>query len=374
VPLRLRLLLREPVFRVAFLLRRVLEPLLVRIAMALPEANRVPVSRVGRSSPAQLARSMHHPSGMARSIWTGTIGFGLVQIPVSLFSGEDKEELDMTMLDKRNFAPVGYQRINKVTRKEVPWDQIVKGYEHSSGEYVVLTDADFKAANVEATRSMDIEDFVEFASVDPRLIDRPYYLAPQKAGKKAYALLRETLRKTGRAGIGKIVIRTRQHLAAVVARDKALVLVVLRFLDELRKEDDLDLPDTNLGKLGVSSKEVAMAEQLVESMAGEFQPKRYVDEYRRDLMKLIRRKVKAGEVNQIPTVEKGSAERPRATNVIDLSSLLAKSLVGGKSDTKRAPAKRNDKDTHAAKRKHAAAHKSATQRARSEHPTRRKSA
>jgi DNA end-binding protein Ku len=311
---------------------------------------------------------------MARAIWTGTIGFGLVQIPVSLFAAEDKEELDMTLLDKRNFAPVGYQRVNKVTGKEVPWEQIVKGYEHSSGEYVVLTDADFKAANVEASRSMDIEDFVEFSSIDPRLIDRPYYLAPQKAGKKAYALLRETLRRTGRAGVGKIVIRTRQHLAAVVARDKALVLVVLRFQDELRKEDDLDLPDTNLSKLGVSPKEVAMAEQLVEGMAGEFQPKKYVDEYRRDLMKLIQRKVKAGELNQIPTVEKDGAERPRTPNVIDLSSLLAKSLASGKSGTKKAAAKGNAQHAHPAKRPRGGAHGATPRKPPAEHPTRRKSA
>jgi DNA end-binding protein Ku len=310
---------------------------------------------------------------MPRAIWSGTIGFGLVQIPVSLFAGEDKEELDMTMLDKRNFAPIGYQRINKVTGKEVPWEQIVKGYEHSSGEYVVLTDADFKAANVEATRNMEIEDFVEFASIDPRLIDRPYYLAPQKAGKKAYALLREALRKTGRAGVGKIVIRTRQHLAAVVARDKALVLVVLRFIDELRKEDDLDLPDKNLGKLGVSAKEVAMAEQLVEHMAGEFRPNKYVDEYRRDLMKLIRRKVKAGELNQIPTVEKEKAERPRVANVIDLSSLLAKSLSGGKAATKQS-AKNQDDGAPATKRKRAVTHPAKSRKPRAEHHTHRKSA
>jgi DNA end-binding protein Ku len=307
---------------------------------------------------------------MARAIWTGTIGFGLVQIPVSLFAAEDKEELDMTMLDKRNFAPVGYQRINKVTGKEVPWDQIVKGHEHSSGEYVVLTDADFKAANVESTRNLDIEDFVEFSSIDPRLIDRPYYLAPQKAGRKAYALLREALRKTGRAGVGKIVIRTRQHLAAVVARDKALVLVVLRFHDELRKEDDLDLPETNLTKLGVSSKEVAMAEQLVESMAGEFEPKKYVDEYRRDLMKLIQRKVRAGELNQIASAAKEKTERPRAPNVIDLSSLLVKSLSAGKSGTRKTVAKSNGR---AGKRKHAAS-KPAARKTHGEHHAHRKSA
>ncbi|HWP09792.1 MAG TPA: Ku protein [Polyangiaceae bacterium] len=306
---------------------------------------------------------------MPRAIWTGTIGFGLVQIPVSLFAGEDKEELDMTLLDKRDFSPVGYQRINKVTGKEVPWSEIVKGYEHSTGEYVVLTDADFKAANVEASRSMDVQDFVDFSTIDPRLFDRPYYLAPQKAGRKAYALLRETLRKTGKAGIGKIVIRTRQHLAAVVARDKALVLVLLRFLDELRKEDDLDLPETNLSKLGVSPKEVAMAEQLVASMAGKFEAEQYVDEYRRDLMKLIQRKVKAGELNQVRKPEGETPERPRATNVIDLASLLAKSLTSGKPTETKAAA--NAKNGSATKRKHAATPKPGGKKTRPERPHRK---
>lgn len=311
---------------------------------------------------------------MARAIWSGTIGFGLVQIPVSLFAGEERDELDMKMLDKRDFAPIGYQRINKVTGKEVPWEQIVKGYEHSSGEYVVLTDADFKAANVESTRNMDVEDFVEFASIDPRLFDHPYYLAPQKAGRKAYALLRETLRKTGKAGVGKIVIRTRQHLAAIVARDKALVLVVMRFLDELRKEDDLDLPETNLGKLGISAKEAAMAEQLVGSMAGEFKPQKYVDDYRRDLMKLIQRKVKAGEVNQIPTAGEEKTERPRGTNVIDLSSLLAKSLSGARSGPKKTVTTTPARESRAAKRKHASAPKGGTRKARTDHHGHKKSA
>jgi len=266
---------------------------------------------------------------MARAIWSGSIGFGLVQIPVQLHAGEEKDELDMTLLDKRDFSPVGYQRINKATGKEVPWEQIVKGYEHADGEYVVLTDNDFKAANVEATRQMDILDFVEFSAIDPRLIDRPYYLAPGKAGKKAYALLRETLRRTGKAGVGKIVIRTRQHLAAVVARDKALVLVLLRFADELRDESDLDLPDTKLEKLGVTPKEVTMAEQLVESMVEPFEPDKYVDEYRRDLMRLIEKKVKAGDVNRISKTSEAHGEKKPKTNVIDLSSLLAKSLKGG---------------------------------------------
>ncbi len=270
---------------------------------------------------------------MARAIWTGTVGFGLVQIPVALHAAEDRAELDMTMLDKRNFSPVGYERVNKKTGKEVPWENIVKGYEHSDGKFVVLTDQDFREANVEASRQIDILDFVEFKDIDPRYIDRPYYLAPLKAGKKSYALLRETLRRTGKAGIGKVVIRTRQHLAAVVAHDDALVLVLLRFSDELRDTKGLDLPSTNLKTLGVTPKELSMAERLVEGMVADFEPEKYEDEYRRDLMRLIQRKVKAGELNSIPEASKRKAKAPAATNVVDLAELLAQSVTGAKKAT-----------------------------------------
>lgn len=267
---------------------------------------------------------------MARAIWTGTVGFGLVQIPVGLHSAEDRTELDMTLLDKRNLSPVGYERVNKKTGKEVSWDDIVKGYEHKEGEYVVLTEQDFEEANVQATKQIDIVDIVDFADIDPRYVERPYYLVPQKAGKKSYALLREVLRKTGKAGIGKVVIRTRQHLAAVVAHESALLLVLLRFADELRDDKGLDLPSTNLKTLGITPKELAMAERLVEGMVTEFEPKKYEDDYHRDLMKLITRKVKAGEVNTLPTETKRKRKAATAPASVDLSELLAQSVSAAK--------------------------------------------
>lgn len=267
---------------------------------------------------------------MARAIWTGTVGFGLVQIPVGLHTAEDRAELDMTLLDKRNLAPVGYERVNKKTGKEVAWENIVKGYEHKEGEYVVLTDQDFAEANVEATKQIDILDFVTFADIDPRYVERPYYLAPQKAGKKSYALLREVLRRTGKAGIGKVVIRTRQHLAAVVAHDSALLLVLLRFADELRDDKSLELPSTNLKTLGITPKELSMAEKLVEGMVTDFEPEKYEDDYHRDLMKLIHRKVKAGEVNTLPTETKRKAKPAPAAKQVDLSELLAQSVSAAK--------------------------------------------
>jgi DNA end-binding protein Ku len=265
---------------------------------------------------------------MARAIWTGSIGFGLVEIPVSLHAAEERDELDFKMLDRRDFSPVGYERISKKTGKQVPWEEIVKGYENGEGEYVVLTDADFAEANVDATHRVEILDFVDFSAIDPRYIDRPYYLVPQKSGRKAYALLRETLRRTGKAGIGKVVIRTRQHLSAVVAADKALLLILLRFADELKGTSDLDLPERALTKLGVTPKELGMAEKLVMGMVDEFKPEKYEDEYRHDLMKLIHKKVKAGEINRIPE-EVEPKSRPQPTNIIDLAALLKQSLVKG---------------------------------------------
>jgi DNA end-binding protein Ku len=270
---------------------------------------------------------------MSRSIWNGTIGFGLVQIPVSLHAAEDHESFDLHMLDRRDMSPIGYERINKKTGKTVAWKDIVKGYEAKKGKYVILNDNDLQHANVEAARQVDITDFVEFSSIDPRYFDRPYYLAPQKAGKKAYALLRETLHRTGKAGIGKIVLRTRQHLAAIVAHEKLLLLVLLRFADELRDESDLDLPPA---KNAFSTKELEMAEKLVEGMVSEFKPEKYEDEYHRDLMKLIQRKVKAGEVNVVSETAAPKQEKQSGAKVIDLAALLAQSVASGGGQRKKA--------------------------------------
>lgn len=267
---------------------------------------------------------------MPRAIWTGSVGFGLVQIPVALHTAEDRAELQMTMLDKRNLAPVGYERINKKTGKTVAWEDIVKGYEHEDGQYVVLTERDFAEANVEASRQIDILDFVDFADIDPRYVERPYYLAPLKAGKKSYALLREVLQRTGKAGVGKVVLRSKQHLAAVLAHDDALVLVLLRFADELRDTKALELPSTNLKSMGITPKELAMAEKLVAGMVSEFRPEQYEDEYRRDLMRLIRRKVKAGELNTLPPTGSRKPKLPAAKQPIDLAALLAESVAASK--------------------------------------------
>jgi DNA end-binding protein Ku len=308
----------------------------------------------------ETARNVEEP--MPRAIWTGTVGFGLVQIPVALHSAEDRNELDMTLLDRRDFSPVGYERVNKKTGKEVKWEDIVKGYEHSDGKFVVLTDEDFAEANVEATRQIDILDFVELSEIDPRYLERPYYLAPLKAGKKSYALLREALKKTGKAGIGKVVIRTKQHLAAVLAHEDALLLVLLRFADELRDPKGLELPGSNLKSLGITPKELSMAERLVEGMVGEFDPEKYGDDYRRDLMRLIQRKVKAGELNQVPESTPRKKRAPAPAAPVDLAELLAQSVAGAK------------KTGRAANENHRPARKKAPRKARPQPQAHRKSA
>src|SRR5687767_15477651 len=206
---------------------------------------------------------------MPRGLWKGAISFGLVNVPVQLFAAEKRAaEIDLTMLDKRNLAPVGYKRVNKATGKEVPWGEVVKGYEYKDDQYVVMSDEDFRRANPEAAKTVDIVAFVELAEIRPQHFDTPYYLRPEKRGEKAYALLRETLQKAGKAGIASVVIRTKQYLAALVAQDDLLVLNTLRYADELKAPAELEIP-----KAKVTPKELDMALRLVEDMADEWDPR-----------------------------------------------------------------------------------------------------
>src|SRR5690348_14141913 len=181
---------------------------------------------------------------MARGLWKGAISFGLVNVPVELYSAQKRSaELDLTMLDKRDLAPVGYKRVNKASGKEVPWEDVVKGYEYEDDKYVVLSEEDFRRANPEASKTVDIMAFVELADIDPQYFETPYYLAPGKRGEKAYALLRDAMAKAGKAGIATVVIRTKQYLAALVAQDEALILNTLRYANELKSAQDLDIPE-----------------------------------------------------------------------------------------------------------------------------------
>jgi DNA end-binding protein Ku len=273
---------------------------------------------------------------MARAIWKGSISFGLVNIPVGLYTAESREDISFKLLDKKTMSPIHYKRVSEESGKEVPWEETVRGYPLEGGKYVVLSDEDLKGAAPEATQTIDIVDFVDLEDISPLYFDKPYYLAPDKKGAKAYALLRETLRRTGKVGIAKVVIRTRQYLSAVVTRGDLMTLELMRYAHELRAPDDLGIPH---GKSGVTDREVDMAERLVEGMVAAWEPEKYKDTYRNDVMKMIQKRAKAGEL-EAPSEPAPKPEKPRS-NVIDLMALLKQSVEGGgKPAAKKAPAKK----------------------------------
>jgi len=265
---------------------------------------------------------------MPRVLWKGAITFGLVHIPVNLYSASDsRNELDLTMLDRRNMSPVGFQRINKKTGKNVPWEEVVKGYEYEKGKYVVLGDEDFRRANVEATQTVDIVSFADADQIPLMFFETPYFLTPGKRGEKGYALLRETLKRTKKVGIAKVVIRTKQHVAALYPKNDILVLNVLRYPDEIRNIKDFDVPAGSPKAVGVNPKEVGIAERLVESMTEEWAPAKFHDTYREDLLALIDKKIKAGKTEVIePPEEEKSAEERGKGKVVDLMALLKRSV------------------------------------------------
>ena len=268
-----------------------------------------------------------------RAIWKGSISFGLVNIPIALYPATRREELSFRLLRKGDLSPVNYKRVAEKDGKEVPWEQIVKGYEYEKGKYVVLRDEDFQRVDLEATQTVDIQDFVHQEEIDPMFFYKPYYLEPQKGGDKAYALLRDALEKSEKVGIAKVVIKTRQYLAGVKPEDGALVLELMHFADELADTGKLHVPK----KVEVGKREMNMAESLIDSMSSKWAPQKYRDDYREALMEVIEEKVKAGG--------KGIEEKPKPkkkpTKVIDLVEVLQQSLketegVKRKSGTKRA--------------------------------------
>jgi DNA end-binding protein Ku len=278
---------------------------------------------------------------MARSMWKGAISFGLVHIPVEMYPAASDQGLDLSMLDRRDFAPIGFKRYNKATGKEVSWDDIVKGYEYSDGEYVVLSDEDLRRANPEATQTIDIIAFVNAEQVPLIYYEQPYYLAPGKGGDKVYALLRETLRDVGKIGIANVVIRVKQHLAALVCVGDTIVLNTLRYPDEIRPTDELKIPAADSKAAQVTEKELQMAKALVEGMSEKWKPQQYHDTYREDVMALIKRKIAANQTKTL-TEPEPEEEKPAKSNVIDLVSLLQASL--GKKPAKAAAADDDDDD------------------------------
>jgi DNA end-binding protein Ku len=257
---------------------------------------------------------------MPRELWKGAIQFGLVHIPVSLFPAEQRDELSFSMLDRRDLQPVGYKRFNKTTGDEVPYEQIVKGYEYDEGRFVTLEKEDFKRANVEASQTVDIMGFIDREQLPPYFFEAPYYLAPAKHGEKGYALLREVLVRSGRIGIATVVIRTRAHLAALYAVDKYLVLDTLRYANELRDPAELTVPE-DLKAAKVNAREIEMAERLVADMEMDWDPAQYHDTYRDDLLKMIEEKAH-GKAKPEPKAKRATKE----AEVIDFASLLERSL------------------------------------------------
>jgi len=263
---------------------------------------------------------------MAHAFWKGSISFGLVEIPVTLTPATRSDELSFSLLDRKDFSPVGYKRYNKSSGRDVPWDEVVRGYEYEPDEYVVLSDEELRQANVEATQTIEILEFVKREEIDPLFFETPYYVAPLKRGSKSYALLRSALERSGRVGIARVVLRTRQRLAAVVVRDRVLTLDLLRYAHELRSAEDVEVPPKSGKGSGVTEAEIKMAEQLIEGMSGTWDPERFHDEYRDDVMALVRKKVKSGKTHSI--VEPAAEEpRQKRSQVMDLIPLLKESLA-----------------------------------------------
>jgi DNA end-binding protein Ku len=262
-----------------------------------------------------------------RAIWKGSISFGLVNIPIALYPATRKEELQFRLLRAKDLSPVNYKRVAEADGKEVPWGEIVKGYEYEKGKFIVLKDKDFQRVDLEATQTVDIQDFVDVEEIDPMFFYKPYYLEPQKGGDKAYVLLRNALAQSNKVGIAKVVIKTRQYLAGVKAEGDVLILELMHFAEELAEADKLNLPK----KLEPGKRELDMAKALVDSMSSKWNPEKYRDDYRDALMEVIEEKVESGgkEIEEKPKQKKAS------TKVIDLVAVLQESLAKSEGVKKR---------------------------------------
>jgi DNA end-binding protein Ku len=273
---------------------------------------------------------------MPATIWSGTLSFGLLHVPVKLMSGERSVDLQFRMLDARDNAPIRYERVNSETGEEVPWKDIVKAFEYDKGSYVVLDPGDIKAASSEGSReAVEIEAFVDLAQIGLRHFEKPYVLVPGKKAEKGYVLLRETLRKTGKAGVARVVVRQREYLSAVVPHGDALVLILLRYQQELVDLGEFKLPEGKPSDYRVSPKEIEMATRLVESMSVPWNPDDYTDDYRERLRAVIDKRMKSQGV-VAPEVDEEVEREGIATNVVDFESLLKKSI----SENRRTPARK----------------------------------
>lgn len=276
---------------------------------------------------------------MAHAIWKGSVGFGLVNIPVNLYSGENRgEELSFTMLDKKTMDPIGYKKVNKKTGQEVPKQDIVKGFELEEGRYVVLEDADFKKAAPDKSQRVDIHAFIDGRDLDPAYFSSPYFLEPAAKSDKIYALLREALKRSGRIGIATFVLRNKQYLAAVMPRGDALMLVLLRYAQELKDPEELRLPHGDAKKLKISDAELKMAERLIEDLASPWDPARYKDDYKEQLMELIKKKAETGKVEEVE-LPKAAAKPTPPADIMELLKQSVAHVASGKGGAKAAAAK-----------------------------------
>lgn len=303
----------------------------------------------------------HSPA--PRVLWKGAISFGLVHIPVALYSATTDHSIDFDWLDKRTMDPVGYKRVNKKTGKEIAKEQIVKGIAYEDGQYVVLTDAEIAAAYPRTTQTVEIETFVPADSIPFVYLERPYYVAPINRGAKVYALLRETLQRTGRVGVARVVIQTKQHLAVLVPSGPGLVLNLLRWGADIRPWKDLPLPAEGAKAAGLSERELKMAGELVEDMSSEWDPDEFKDSFKDEIMRLVDQKVAAGDTESVtqpePSEEGGSSG---GAKIIDLTELLQRSLRKGGKAAKGSDAEEDDEAPASAKKSKPAAKSSAKAR------------
>lgn len=263
---------------------------------------------------------------MARPVWTGTLSFGLLNIPVSLMSGERRTDISFRMLDARDNSPIRYERVNAETGEEVAWKDIVKAFEYDKGSYVVLEPEDIKSAAPESHDAIEVEGFVDADAIGPQYFEKPYVLVPAKKAEKGYVLLREALARTGRIGIARVMIRTREHLCAVMPQDNALLLLMMRYPQELVDIDEYNIPEGARGDYRITAKELEFSEQLIRTMSGKWQPEQYQDEFRERLQDVIKRRMQDKGVVRREEDEPAIAENA-ATNVVDFMSLLQQSIA-----------------------------------------------
>ncbi|WP_093381456.1 Ku protein [Variovorax sp. OV329] len=318
--------------------------------------------------------------GTPRVLWKGAISFGLVHIPVALYAATVNHGIDFDWLDKRSMDPVGYKRINKRTGREIEREQIVKGVEYEDGQYVVLSDKEIADAYPRSTQTIEIESFVPAESVPFVFLERPYYLAPINRGGKVYALLRETLQRSGRVGLARVVISSRQHLAMLVPSGPGMVLNLLRWSEDLRPWKALPLPPESMKAAGVTDRELKMATELIKDMSADFDPEAFHDSFTEQIMALVKRKAEAGKTESVSQPGPMEEEGPGASaKVVDLTELLQRSLrQGGRggSGAHKAQTKRGsgDESTREAKAEPKAATKTRRASTRKTAPAARKRA